>query len=144
MYDWRKMTAQERRESLALRCSRKLPWHSPPHFDFEGTHYYLVTAACYEHRHFIGRNPERMTECAREFLEAFRKFCFSLYAWCILPNHYHALARTDRIKGLRHALGQFHGRSAFRWMPKTMLGAVKSGITASSDESSRSAISGPP
>ena len=38
-----------------------------------------------------------------------------MYGWCILPNHYHALVKTDRIKEFRHALGQFHGRSSFKW-----------------------------
>lgn len=42
-------------------------------------------------------------------------FCVYLYAWCILPNHYHALVKTDRIRDLRRALGQFHGRSSFKW-----------------------------
>ena len=38
-----------------------------------------------------------------------------MYAWCILPNHYHTVVKTDRIRELRHALGLFHGRSSFQW-----------------------------
>ena len=109
------MTKQEREQTLAARHSRKLPSHSPPHFDFEGTHCYLLSAACYEHSAIIGRSPERMTECEYETLKVYRNFCLSLHAWCILPNHYHALVKTDRIKALRQGIGGFHGRSAFSW-----------------------------
>lgn len=115
MYNWRKFTEAQRKEALALRRGRKLPWHSPPHLDFEGTHQYLISATCYEHAFVIGKNPERMTECESEILKIFRETCLEVYAWCVLPNHYHALVKTDRIKELRGELGQFHGRSSFKW-----------------------------
>ena len=115
MYDWRKMTDQERERTLAVRHYRKLPRHSPPHFDFAGTHCYLISATCYEHSPVIGRDPARMTECERETLLIYEEFCLSTYAWCILPNHYHAVVETDRVKALRRALGQFHGRTSFSW-----------------------------
>jgi len=115
MYDWRKMTDEERQEALKFRRARKSPWHSPPHLDFEGDHQYLISSACYEHAPIIGRSPERLTECAEGLLDVCHNFCRSLYAWCILPNHYHAVIETDQIKELRHALGQLHGRCSFIW-----------------------------
>jgi putative transposase len=115
MYDWRKMTDEERQHALRVRRARQLPWHSPPHLDFEGTHQYLISAACYEHASIISRTPERLTECEEGLLEVCNNFCRSTYAWCILPNHYHAVIKTDQIKELRHALGQFHGRSSYIW-----------------------------
>ena len=115
MYDWRKITAEERLKLLEMRHARKLPWHSPPHFDFSGSHCYLISAACYEHAHVIGQNPRRMTACERGTLEVYSYFCLSVYAWCILPNHYHALVMTERIKALRQALCRFHGRTSFEW-----------------------------
>lgn len=115
MYDWRKMTAQERQQALELRRARKLPWHSPPHLDFEGSHQYLISASCYEHACIIGHSHKRMTECEREVINVCHTFCLSLYAWCILPNHYHVLVKTDQIRDLRLALGHFHGCSSFRW-----------------------------
>ena len=115
MYDWRKMTAQEREQTLSLRNLRHRPWHSPPHFDFKGIQCYLISASCYEHADIIGRDHARMTECEHETLKIFRDFCESLHAWCILPNHYHALMKTNRIMALRHALGNFHGRTSFSW-----------------------------
>jgi putative transposase len=115
VYDWRKMTEQERRQALEVRKARRLPWHSPPHLDFEGTHQYLISASCYEHAEIIGQSNERMTECEAETLRICHDFCVSVYAWCILPNHYHVLVKTDRIRDLRRGLGQFHGRSSFEW-----------------------------
>jgi putative transposase len=115
MYDWRKMTDQERVQALELRRARQLPWHSPPHLDFEGIHQYLISSACYEHSPIIGCSPERMSECEQEVLKVCREFCLEVYAWCILPNHYHTLVKTERIEELRHGLGQFHGRSSFKW-----------------------------
>jgi putative transposase len=109
------MTDEERQEALRIRRGRKLPWHSPPHLNYEGEHQYLVSSACYEHAPIIGRNPERLTRCEDELLSVCRNFCRSLYAWCILPNHYHAVVKTDQVKELRQALGKLHGRSSFTW-----------------------------
>lgn len=115
MYNWRKLTELQKKEALALRKSRHLPWHSPPHFDFEGTRQYLISAACYEHHSIIGTTAERMKECEASVLQVCEEFCSQIYAWCILPNHYHVLIKTNRIKELREALGKFHGRSSFQW-----------------------------
>ncbi|HEX6715789.1 MAG TPA: transposase, partial [Pyrinomonadaceae bacterium] len=70
---------------------------------------------CYEHAHIIGQSAARLSECEEALLRICDHFCRALYAWCILPNHYHALIKTDQICELRQALGQFHGNSSFRW-----------------------------
>ena len=115
MYDWRKMTDCDREQVLELRKARKLPWHSPPHLDFKAAKQYLISSSCYEHVPVIGKGPERMTECESEVLRICDELCSRIYAWCILPNHYHVLVKTERIEELRHNLGQFHGRSSFEW-----------------------------
>jgi putative transposase len=115
MYDWRKMNDEERAAVLAERKGRGLPWHSPPHLEFVGFVTFIITAACYEHAHVIGKSAERMAECEREILEICRKSNADIFAWCILPNHYHILVRTDDIKTLRKEIGKFHGRSARFW-----------------------------
>ena len=56
-----------------------------------------------------------MTECEFGILAACEKHCLDFYAWCVLPNHYHILIRTDAIKELRTELGLFHGRTSFHW-----------------------------
>jgi REP-associated tyrosine transposase len=115
MYDWRRMTQEDRAQALDVRRARQLPWHSPPHLDFEGTHQYLISAACYEHATIIGKDSDRMSVCEEGVLKACSEFCQATHAWCILPNHYHVLVTTEQIAQLRRQLGQFHGRSSHDW-----------------------------
>ncbi|HKV42075.1 MAG TPA: hypothetical protein VJX67_22915 [Blastocatellia bacterium] len=56
-----------------------------------------------------------MSECEADVLEVCHQFSSEVYAWCLLPNHYHVLLLTERIKELLRELGQFHGRSSFKW-----------------------------
>jgi len=115
MYDYRQMTAEEKWLVVEDRRRKHHPWHSPPHRDISGKCFYLVTAACYEHHHIIGKTPQRMTECEEALLQTCRDFGADIYAWCILPNHYHVLLRTERVKELLQEVGKFHGRTSFRW-----------------------------
>jgi putative transposase len=115
MYEWRKMTPDQRAEVLAERKKRRLPWHSPPHWEYAGPVTFLVTATCYDHAPIIGTTPERMAECETSLLTACAEAQATLYAWCILPNHYHILLQTEDMAQVRKALGLFHGRSSFSW-----------------------------
>jgi len=56
-----------------------------------------------------------MTDCEEEILTICENFSSAIYAWCVLPNHYHVLLKTSDIKNLRGELGLFHGRSSFKW-----------------------------
>ena len=56
-----------------------------------------------------------MLDFEHDILEACTTAGADLFAWCILPNHYHLLARTDRIKVLRKEIGKVHGRTARMW-----------------------------
>lgn len=38
-----------------------------------------------------------------------------LRAWCVLPNHWHALVRTGDLKALTKQIGRLHGRTARQW-----------------------------
>jgi putative transposase len=109
------MREDDRKQILELRKARNFPWHSPPHLDFKVAKQYLISSSCYEHVPVIGKDPERMTGCESEVLRICEKLCLRIYAWCILPNHYHVLVKTERIKELRGNLGQFHGASSFEW-----------------------------
>jgi putative transposase len=115
MYEWRKMNEVEREEVLRIRKGRKLPWHSPPHLEFEGDVSFIITAACFEHAPIIGKNPERIVGCEEKLLEICENADAKIFAWCILPNHYHLLVRTDNIKLLKKEIGRFHGRSSRVW-----------------------------
>ena len=115
MYDYRKMTREQRREAVEYRRLRERPWHSPPHWEFGGLLQFMISGACYEHKHVIGVTPERMAECEDALLDACEQLATNVYAWCVLPNHYHLLVQTDRLKELRAHLGKFHGRMSFKW-----------------------------
>src|SRR5437764_4482889 len=114
MYDYRKMTAAQRREAVEYRRLRERPWHSPPHWKFQGLLQFMISDACYEHHPIIGLTPERMTECEGLLLELCNQFATNVYAWCLLPNHNHLLLQTDQLQNLRKALGRLHGRTAFK------------------------------
>ena len=109
------MTEQQRRDVLQARKRRNLPWHSPPHWDYSRELSFLISVACFEHAPVIGKTPQRMAECEQGVLSVCSGCETEVFAWCFLPDHYHLLLRTDRIKELRRQLGLFHGRSSFTW-----------------------------
>lgn len=115
MYLWREMSEKQREDAMNYRRLRRFPKHSPPHFDFAGANQFLISAACYEHAHIIGASAERMTDCEADVLAACEKFSTAIYAWCILPNHFHVLLKTEQIKALLKEIGLFHGRSSYKW-----------------------------
>jgi len=115
MYYWRSLSDKQRDEVREYRRTQHLPKHSPPHFEFDGPTRYIVTAACYEHKHIAGSSAIRMSECEEGVITACEKFASAIYAWCILPNHYHVLLETAELKQLTKELGLFHGRSSYKW-----------------------------
>ena len=117
-YRWRQLSPEQREDLLAWRRSHGHPWHSPPHWATLGHQRYLITAACYEHQPYIGQGPARMDAFAGELLAVFGTHASETYAWCVLPNHYHALLATTDVRGLLGALGKLHGRSAWAWNGK--------------------------
>lgn len=115
MYEWRKMTARRQAEILDLRRRSQSPWHSPPHYSKEGSHFFHLTAACYEHRPIIGTSSGRMAAFENDLRETVGLFGNRVMAWCVLPNHWHALIQTDALKETIKKIGNLHGRSSFRW-----------------------------
>ncbi len=115
MYEWRKMTPEARELALGERQRRKLPHHSPPHFAGDVTRLYHLTAACYEHRPILGFSPERMAAFEAEWVALLREGERELAAWCVLPNHWHALVRTGDLRETVRAVGRLHGRTSYAW-----------------------------
>jgi putative transposase len=115
MYEWRKMTQGERRVILLARKLNKKPWHSPPHIDIDARVFYIVSAACYEHRHVIGQSIKRMLHIQKALIQICEDMKIGLSAWCVLPNHYHMLVETEDISGLLKCLGKMHGWTARQW-----------------------------
>jgi len=115
MYDWRKASPNERAEILRERRLNGLPWHSPPHLEgLSGL--YHICAACYEHQHYIGTTVDRMQDFSGALLETLRRLSAEIFAWSVLPNHYHVELHLDGgLKNLIKELGKFHGRTSFKW-----------------------------
>jgi len=116
-YRWRRLTPEQRKEVLEHRQRLRLPWHGPPHYVGDSV-LYLLSAACYEHRPSIGVCPERMAQFEADLLGAAHEHSQAVFAWTVLPNHYHLLVHAQNIKGFLKALGQLHGRTSFRWNGK--------------------------
>ena len=93
----------------------KLPKHSPAHFDSGEDLNYLLTAANYEHAKIIGKSPDRMFDFRDQLLQILIDYSSFVWAWCILPNHYHVLLQTEQMKMLREQLGKLHGRTSYAW-----------------------------
>ncbi len=114
MYEWRRMSPAERAEVLRVRRLEHRPWHSlPRRMSVEGR--YLITAACYEHRHHVGVSSDRMAAFEREWIGLCRPFATEITAWVILPNHYHVLLHTEHLLDLLAAVGRLHGRTSHAW-----------------------------
>ena len=114
-YIWRQLTPKQREKVLAWRKDNARPWHSPPHRPNYGHLHFLVSATCYEHAHHIGLSPQRMDGFSATLLELLQQHTARTVAWCVLPNHYHALVAAPNILKLLHELGRFHGRTSHAW-----------------------------
>jgi putative transposase len=110
MYDYRKMSPEERREVLEARRARGMPLHAPPHIR-ETPGEYFITATCYEHRH-IFEHPDDLSLLADETLDAFAKAEIPCATWVFLPNHYHVLLETKDLSIVSELLRLLHSRVA--------------------------------
>ncbi len=114
MYNWRKMTESQRSDVMARRRQNRYPWHSPPHRGSESSQYF-VTVACYEHLAIIGESAERLAEFEESLPALLEDLTTSIYAWAILPNHYHVLIKTVTILDVLREIGRHHGRTSYKW-----------------------------
>ena len=110
MYEYRRMTPEERRAVVEERRERGFPLHRPPHLK-SGEGWYLVSAATYEHQHRFTTRGE-LTALERRLVEAWRTNGIRCAGWVVMPNHYHLLVRAAELASLGKALGGVHGRSA--------------------------------
>ena len=115
MYQWRSLTPTERVEVLTSRQSTQHPWHSPPHWKSDGPTRYHLTAACYEHTPHLGYSPARLDAFTAQVLSLCTEPLAHLFAWCVLPNHYHLLIETENLTSVTSALGSLHGRTSRAW-----------------------------
>ena len=115
MYAWRRMTPQEQEETLEDRVKRRRPWHSPPHRYLAGCRQYLISAACYEHEPIIALSAERLDHFSDILLDCCGRYSEKVYAWCVLPDHYHVLLQTKFLRELLAQIALLHGRTSYLW-----------------------------
>lgn len=113
MYEYRKLSPEERRRLVEERLARGYPPHQPPH-PIRQQGLYLLTAACYEHRPHLSTAARR-----RLVLDLLFEHCIErgimLHAWAILTNHYHLLAAMPEFEALGDVFRRVHGRTAHDW-----------------------------
>jgi putative transposase len=115
MYNWRKLTPEQRKEVFETRRALRRPWHSPPHRFTNQTRCFIVSAACFEHQPIIAATPERLDEFSERLLATCDLHAKNIFAWCVLPDHYHIVLQTNAIKHLLTSLGRLHGRTSYDW-----------------------------
>jgi putative transposase len=114
-YLWRQLTQPQRKDLLQWRIKRGYPWHSPQHRPNFGHLNFLISASCYEHKPHIGHSIERIEQFSTDLLETLSAHSSRVIAWCVLPNHYHALVEAPTIQDLLKTVGQFHGKTSYNW-----------------------------
>jgi putative transposase len=112
MYDYRRLTPEQRAAAVRERKQRGFPWHSPPHIEAPGE-FRIVTAACFEHRPILS-GIDRLKWFEEQLLSHVKQIGPACAAWVVLPNHYHVLVRIEHMKAFSRGLGQLHGRTSFQ------------------------------
>lgn len=113
MYEYRKMTPEQQAEVVGERLARGFPAHSPPH-PIRDQPFYLLTAACYEHKHHM-RSQERRIQVLHRLTDLFTADGMEIQAWAILPNHYHLLVHVTDFGALGGIFRQVHGATSRQW-----------------------------
>jgi len=112
---WREWTPEQRRTILAERRQRHHPPHSPAHIESDHTSIYLITAACFEHVSIIGTTDDRLASFSTQLCELMHQQCRFVFAWVVLPNHYHVLCDVISLESLFQSIAKLHGRTSFEW-----------------------------
>jgi putative transposase len=113
MYEYRKLTPEQRAELVKQRLAQGDPPHSPPH-PVRDQPFYLLTATCYEHvRHM--QSQRRRQQVLDALLEQFITTGMEIHAWAILPNHYHLLVHVTGFDALGGIFRLVHGPTARQW-----------------------------
>lgn len=71
-----------------------------------------------------------MAAFSETFLKTIAPQTRRVVAWCVLPNHYHALVETEDVLELLRDIGKMHGRSSFDWNGEDAQRVGRSGSTA--------------
>ena len=113
MYDYRKLSSEQRAKIIEQRLVNGYPPHEPPHLKQDDTCYFL-TGVCFEHAPHM-KFRERRKEVLDMIFELFTEHGMNILAWVVLLNHYHLLVNVTEFDLLRIIFQKVHGRTAFEW-----------------------------
>ncbi len=113
MYEYDKLTEEQREALVQERKIRGYPLHQPPHPVRERM-YYLLTVACYEHQHHMIAVARRQ-QVVDLLFEQVVLYGIVVHAWVVLTNHYHLLVYVPVFDALKVIFQRVHGRTAFGW-----------------------------
>ena len=113
MYNYRKMTEEQRKDVLRTRRINKMPLHEPFHKHDEYSKTYLISAANFEHSPIM-KALTRRQQFKELLLSAFHDDDSKIHCWCILPNHYHILINTDLAK-FKKSISRIHWKTSHQW-----------------------------
>ncbi len=87
--------------------------HQPYHIYFDNTLYFL-TSRCYKGEEVI--QPKERRDFIRDLLKKiFTEYNYRIYAWVILPNHYHLLFKSRIGTDLAKIMQSIHGKTSRLW-----------------------------
>lgn len=113
MYEYSRLTPQERAALVSERLRLGSPPHSPP-YRMDLPSCYLLTASCYLHQRIVD-SEERRGQVLDLLFERFVLAGVEILAWVVLPNHYHLLVQTTEAAQIGGVLKTVHGPTARQW-----------------------------
>jgi putative transposase len=113
MYEYRKLTPEQRAELVDQRLAQGHPPHSPPH-TVRDEPIYLLAATCFEHLSHM-QLQDRRTQVLDALFQLFLTNGVNIHAWVVLPNHYHLLAYVTAFSSLGGIFRLVHGPTARYW-----------------------------
>lgn len=121
MYEYRRLTPEQKLQIVQQRKLLGFPPHEPPH-PVRDQIFYILTAACYEHRCHM-KSEQRRQQILNLLFEKFINLGMEIRAWVVLPNHYHLLvkvnsgvqASTTKFDNLGQIFRSVHGVASRQW-----------------------------
>jgi putative transposase len=112
-YEYRKLSPKERGKIIDYRRERNYPLDAPPHL-FRNAGAYLISAANFEHKPIMS-SPNRRTGFETRLLNSIKEITEDLFAWVVLPNHYHVLVSIQSLDDLSVTLKHLQGTTSREW-----------------------------
>ena len=113
MYEYRQLSKKQKEEVLAYRRLMRLPLHEPQHLP-EGQNSYIISGACYEHKHLMNTDERRSYFQSRLLHALSSNPQIEIKAWVIMPNHYHVLLAVN-LADLKPILARLYNGTATEW-----------------------------